>query len=360
MIVLITDRPEESRSVQRSLALVGPCIMVPPHKVTVTSSSVRMIVSNVFLGTELEVEIIRASIACYSSTAAPLLCLLSNETHQARLQAYALGADSVLAADAPRSSLLAIVLDLLRPAAVTVDQPLEDFTRRCAVMAGGSVADMFDEASSGKGVCASTLAAGVGQVLDGVERGGIRAWLDIVWNYDDVTYRHSLLVAGLAASFALNLGVRQSDRVRLTTAALLHDIGKASIPLEILNKPGPLTTEELVIMRTHAEVGYNLLVEQGGFTSEQLSVVRSHHEYLDGSGYPDGLQGVAIPDLVRLVTICDIYAALLEKRSYKDAMQVNKAFAIMAEMGGKLDRALLAGFRLVIRSLSGSASLMAG
>ncbi len=95
------------------------------------------------------------------------------------------------------------------------------------------------------------------------------------------------------------------DSYRLTKAALLHDVGKTKIPLSILNKPGRLTDDEMAVMRTHAALGYDML-EHGGFSRKCCMVVRSHHEMLDGSGYPDGLRAPEIPDLVRLVTICDI------------------------------------------------------
>ena len=120
------------------------------------------------------------------------------------------------------------------------------------------------------------------------------------------------------------------------------------MPLDILNKPGRLSEEEMAIMRTHASVGFELLAKQGGFDGEILSVVRHHHEYLDGTGYPDGLKANAIIDLVRLTTICDIYAALIERRAYKSPMPAEQAFKIMWDMGGKLDADLLRAFQKLI------------
>ncbi len=86
-------------------------------------------------------------------------------------------------------------------------------------------------------------------------------------------------------------------------------------------------------MRTHAALGYDLLVGSG-FSPEMLQVVRSHHEMLDGSGYPDGLRAPEIPDLVRLVTICDIYGALIERRPYRAPMQGGEAYDILRSMTG--------------------------
>ena len=95
-------------------------------------------------------------------------------------------------------------------------------------------------------------------------------------------------------------------------AATLHDIGKARIPLAILDKPARLDPGEEEIMRSHPVIGYELLKGLAGITPEILDGVRHHHEYLDGSGYPDGLTAPKISDLVRLLTISDIFAALIE------------------------------------------------
>jgi putative nucleotidyltransferase with HDIG domain len=168
-----------------------------------------------------------------------------------------------------------------------------------------------------------------------------------VWAYDNTTYQHCLLVTGLAAAFAIDLKFSESDQIYLTRGALLHDIGKAKIPLAILNKPGQLTKQEMLVMRTHAETGYRALRAQGEYESDLLEVVLRHHELLDGSGYPDGLSGKQIPDLVRLVTICDVYAALIERRPYKSPLAPSEAFRILHGMEGKVETALVQAFAKV-------------
>lgn len=181
-------------------------------------------------------------------------------------------------------------------------------------------------------------------VMAAIADGGIRQWLEVVWTYDDFTYQHCLLVTGLAAAFAADLGFTKNDQQHLIKGALLHDLGKAKVPLAILNKPGPLTSKEVAVMRTHVTVGHELLSEQGDYPPELLDVVLRHHELLDGSGYPDGLEGSQISDLVRLVTICDIYAALIERRPYRHFMQPAQAFQTLQEMEGKLEAALVRAF----------------
>ena len=100
-------------------------------------------------------------------------------------------------------------------------------------------------------------------------------------------------------------------------------------------------------MRQHPRRGYDALASQGGFPPEMLDVVLHHHEFLDGTGYPNGLNGNQISDIVRLTTIVDIYAALVEKRAYRLQFTHARAFAMMEEMGDKLDQHLLHAFRPV-------------
>jgi HD-GYP domain-containing protein (c-di-GMP phosphodiesterase class II) len=97
----------------------------------------------------------------------------------------------------------------------------------------------------------------------------------------------------------------------------------------------------------HPRLGYDALAAEGGFPPEMLDVVLHHHEFLDGTGYPNGLRGDQLSDIVRLTTIVDIHAALVEKRPYRLPFTHAKAFAIMEQMGGKLDQHLLQAFRQV-------------
>ena len=155
-------------------------------------------------------------------------------------------------------------------------------------------------------------------------------------------------MAGFAAAFAAELGFAQGDRQRLVRGALLHDVGKALIPSAILNKPGPLTPEEMWVMRRHADLGADLLAKDDRFEPEIVDVVRYHHERLDGSGYPEGLKGEQIADLVRLVAICDVHSALTERRVYRPALEAGEAQAIMEAQAGQLDPDLLRAYRPII------------
>jgi HD-GYP domain-containing protein (c-di-GMP phosphodiesterase class II) len=133
-------------------------------------------------------------------------------------------------------------------------------------------------------------------------------------------------------------------------AATLHDIGKARIPLAILDKPGRLDPAEEATMQLHPVIGYNVLKARGDIAPDVLDAVRHHHEYLDGTGYPDGLHGSRIADMVRLLTISDIFAALIEARSYRAPMPRERAYRILQDMERKLEPALVRAFEQVALS----------
>lgn len=135
---------------------------------------------------------------------------------------------------------------------------------------------------------------------------------------DDYTYRHHIGVGAIASLIGSWLGLGHKDLLQLTTAALLHDIGKMLIPEAVLNKPGKLTPEENIMMRHHTVLGYELLKGTVGVTHRQALVALQHHERLDGSGYPFGLAGDRIELFSRIVSVADIFHAMTSKRVYRD------------------------------------------
>lgn len=185
-----------------------------------------------------------------------------------------------------------------------------------------------------------------GQVVDAIDSAGIDDWLQTVRGYHFGTFQHCLLVTGTASNFARRLGMRRDDVIRITAAAMVHDIGKAAIPVEILDKNGPLAPHEQRRMRKHPAIGHRFLSRKSKFAADALRSVRSHHEYLDGSGYPDGIGGSEIDDITRIITISDIYAALVEQRAYKPAKSATEALQILSALtdAGKLERALVREF----------------
>lgn len=189
-------------------------------------------------------------------------------------------------------------------------------------------------------------------VIDAMTETSLAEWVSVVKRHHSRTYRHSLLVTGIAVGFGKQLGFAHADLRRIALGGLLHDIGKACIPLEILEKPGQLTPDEYTIMKRHANMGREIMRQRGGFSPDLVDVVGQHHEFLDGSGYPDGLMGNSLSDFVRLITVADIFSALIEERSYKERLNSVDAYDIMIGMKGKLDPTLLGAFAHVAQRTS--------
>ena len=150
---------------------------------------------------------------------------------------------------------------------------------------------------------------------------------------DPYTRSHSARVAALSRIIAVEMQLPPDEIRRVQLSALLHDIGKIGIPDAILNKPAALTTEEWVIMKTHAPLGASILsaVEPLG---DLVPIVRSHHERFDGAGYPDGLSGEAVPLAAYIVSAADAYEVIVSKRAYKAAQSVDFAVAELRRCSG--------------------------
>jgi putative nucleotidyltransferase with HDIG domain len=187
------------------------------------------------------------------------------------------------------------------------------------------------------------IIAASGRIADAVGGLGIDDWLATVKGYHIGTFQHCMLVTGVAAAFGTKTGMARQDVVRLAVAGLLHDIGKAAVPIAILDKPSTLTDEEMAILKRHPVTGFDYLAARSSVPSDTLESVLHHHEYLDGTGYPDGLSAHEIGDITRIVTISDIYAALIERRSYKEPKSPIQAMVILNAMAqaGKLETSLV-------------------
>jgi HD-GYP domain-containing protein (c-di-GMP phosphodiesterase class II) len=148
---------------------------------------------------------------------------------------------------------------------------------------------------------------------------------DVIEADDEYTGAHSRDVVELVLRVSERLGLDSTSRQRAEFAALLHDVGKVKIPAEIINKPGPLDKTERALMNTHTIVGQTMLERIGGLLGDVGGIVRSCHERWDGTGYPDGLAGEAIPLEARIVCACDAWSAMTTDRPYRDALHVDLA-----------------------------------
>ncbi|WP_295848035.1 HD domain-containing phosphohydrolase [Tardiphaga sp.] len=258
------------------------------------------------------------------------------------VQAYALGATKVLFSPVRENELYGALIGA-EPEALPDNGPWEG-TRGAASAGAEAMQSMFSAVLAGRPIDTVAAMIAAGKMADNVAEDGLTSWLDTVRQHHEGTYQHCLLVTGVAVDFALHLGLAKADVQRLYSAAMFHDIGKAAIPAKLLNKPGKLDRDERLLIETHPVAGYDYLKQTAGISPEVLDCVRHHHEYLDGSGYPDGLGASEIPDIVRILTISDIFAALIEARSYKPPMSREKAYDIILDMHGKLEVPLVKAF----------------
>ncbi|CAG7645253.1 HD-GYP domain-containing protein [Paenibacillus allorhizosphaerae] len=176
---------------------------------------------------------------------------------------------------------------------------------------------------------------------------------------DDYTYRHNVAVGAIAALLGTWLGLDHQELLQLSTAALLHDVGKMLIPQDILQKPDKLTAEEYAWMKNHTVLGYELLKDTVGIIHRQTLVALQHHERMDGSGYPLGNTGSQMDPFSRIVAVADVFHAMSSKRAYRGPLPFYEVLLQMEkEAFGALDPAITKRFIDKIMSFSIGNSVM--
>lgn len=266
--------------------------------------------------------------------------------HRQSVQAHALGATAALRRPLVPSQVLRTLLGDL--ASLPIAAPEQPSDAQDDVSAGlDALRGIFSAAMLQEALAPAMMEEAGNKIVGSIQTLGLVEWIETVRRYHSQTYQHCLLVTGVAVAFGRHLGFSRRDCCKLAFSGLLHDIGKARIPLAILEKPGPLEGDEITTMRQHPVFGFDVVKAMPGFDADIHGIVRHHHEYLDGSGYPDGLKGSEINDLVRIMTIADIYGALIERRSYKPPMPGRAAYRVLRDMGARLDPDLVREFEPV-------------
>ncbi len=209
-----------------------------------------------------------------------------------------------------------------------------------------AVVDMFQDARLGKAVQWGPATELVEEISCSVMRNA-DALISLVRlkSADEYTYMHSVAVSALMIALAAELGFDEEQKREAGLSGLLHDIGKMAIPERILNKPGPLTDEEMVVIREHPEAGGRIL--QKGLppvSSGVLDVCLHHHEKMDGTGYPGRLQGEQITLQARMGAVCDVYDAVTSNRVYRKPWGAAEAMQRMASWKGHFDESVFHSF----------------
>jgi len=338
LVHFVTDEPAKIPAIR---AMLEPQYHVTPELLgsgdtQINPNSVLMVDADLRKAVRVEqIRLVVQKLSCIPEK----LFVVQNGVRSMVAQAYALGATGVVS----RPKEIVVKLAQIEVAAKAAQTDVAIISPAIADSAA-AFASMFSAIRRGKPINLSDADQATSQIINCISQNGLSAWLDDVRRYHEGTFQHCLLVTGVAVGFALDIGFTSLDVKRLGIAATLHDIGKARIPLSILDKPDRLDPDEEEIMRRHPVIGYELLKGLSGISPEILDGVRHHHEYLDGSGYPDALMAPEISDLVRLLTISDIFAALIESRPYRPAMSRQNAYEILCSMDGKLEQSLVKAF----------------
>ncbi|WP_426196476.1 HD-GYP domain-containing protein [Massilia sp. DWR3-1-1] len=233
---------------------------------------------------------------------------------------------------------------VLAPEPAKFDQELQRAAALC-LNARDATASMFNEARLGNAIDTLACLPLVNDISDSVLRNR-EALISLarLKSSDDYTYMHSVAVCALMVALAQALGLDEAACRDAGMAGLLHDIGKAHMPLDILNKPGKLTDDEFATIRRHPERGHDLLLSGGTASAAMLDVCLHHHEKIDGSGYPHRLEGDQISLLARMGAVCDVYDAITSNRPYKAGWDPAESVARMISWKGHFDNKILSAF----------------
>ena len=161
---------------------------------------------------------------------------------------------------------------------------------------------------------------------------------------DEYTFKHSVDVATIAMILGKQQGLSKQQVYELGVSGLLHDVGKTRIPTEILNKPARLNDDEFAIMKQHSVYGYHMLEKKGEFNKEICYAVLQHHEKINGKGYPLGFNEKQITPYAKILSVADIYDALVTERPYKSAFSQRDAVEMIMSMTGELDMTAMKSF----------------
>ena len=190
--------------------------------------------------------------------------------------------------------------------------------------ATAEITTIMDDINNGDILDVQAVSAAVQPLLDSMIRNvDALLWMLNVQGNED-SYRTAMENCTLGLAFGRHLGLHMSDIRTLAVGMLLLDVGKFKVPADILNKPGTLTKEEFTEVKKHVEYGVEMLKNIGGFNEAVINMVQTHHERLNGSGYPNGLEGSQIPVFGRIAAIIDSYSSMSRKTTYRDAIAPHK------------------------------------
>lgn len=277
----------------------------------------------------------------------PAFFLLREFSRREIVQANTLGATDYITYPCPDNDFMQIIEDLIHRTYEKAWEKLSPAQEEALKVSLKVVEKTFHNASKGLEVSQTEIKDSCNLIIEATAKDGLTDWMNVIRQHHNYTYRHSMMVCGYLVSFGLLLNVKNTDLQRLAVGGMMHDIGKSDIPPGILDKPTDLTPSEQDILDSHPARG-GLILEKEDWDDVMIDIATHHHEKLDGSGYPHGLKGNEISDIVRLTSIANVFSGLTDKRPYKVAMTAERAIEAMLEMKNHLDIPLVKSFRAVV------------
>jgi putative nucleotidyltransferase with HDIG domain len=350
-VAAICDSPEDAQCIRRHLEGIFETRCVPSDRILETEPPGQYTIIGINLSDLVRIGDLKHWLRRKPKDA-KLIFITQRGSRLEAARAYAIGATDLV--HRPMDAKV-LVTKLCGDFQSLAEGP-SDFEAKVSpgfVAALGALQDVFASAAVGAPLDQAAIDKAGEAIIAQIQTEGLELWIETVRKHHSQTYQHSLLVTGLAVGFGRQLALSHADLKRLSFGGILHDVGKARIPVSILEKPGALDNDEMGIIKQHPLFGSEALASVPGLPAEMVDVVLHHHEYLDGSGYPHELKGGEISDFVRVLTIVDIFGALIERRSYKPPFSGEAAYQILLDMGPKLDKDLVREFHRISRVMTG-------
>ena len=229
------------------------------------------------------------------------------------------------------------------PSSSSIENEIERARKLCQD-AKPQIMSMFNDIRLGKAIDPHTTLPLVGEI-DSLVQCNSAAILSVarLKTHDDYTYMHSVAVCALMLALANQMGLDKEQTRLAGIGGLMHDLGKAAMPLDILNKSGKLTNSEYDVMKKHTIVGAKIL-QDGGAEAEVIDIALNHHEKMNGTGYPNRLPADEISVLARMAAICDVYDAVTSERAYKKPWEPANTIREMSKWEGHFDKQIFNSF----------------
>ena len=285
--------------------------------------------------------------------AIPIVVLAGKDDKATRDGAAQCGADSLLIEPISRGALITTISGLLNRGVERKWKTLRPLQRQALSETLQLFNGISNVISEGKPIPFGAVSDACQPLVEVVANEDFKQMLHGVKDHDNYSFAHSMRVATYLALFGCNLRLPRDEQILLASGGLLHDIGKMSIPHEVLNKPGRLDEAERAVMEGHVTASVAYLERCQDLPKGIITIAAQHHEKVDGTGYPLGLAGSKLNRLARIACIIDVFTALTDRRVYKPPIEAEAALKLMVdEMASQLDIKLLGLFRQMLLDAS--------